>query len=238
MARIGKYRFPVRRVDDVVELVRKLVENLPGETEKDDVAKVLGLSPNSGGFFALLSSMRMYGLIDIVTGKVRVTELGRRLSSPEVKVSEMVKIQIVKKIPLFRDLYEKYGREINENKLIEFLVEVAGTSREKAEKNAKKILSVYRSALPYLEKEERVGVEKETLDRLEPEVGTLKIIVETPDLKLTKIYPFNPESIELAKKLLESLKEQYKMHNGKMVSEMPARTPLDPSSAGICVGRG
>lgn len=210
MARIGRYRFPVRRVDDVVELVRKLVENLPGEAEKDTVAKVLGLSPNSGGFFALLSSMRMYGLIDIVTGKVRVTELGRKLSSPEVKISEMVKIQIVKKIPLFRDLYEKYGREINENKLIEFLVEAAGASREKAEKNAKKILSVYRSALPYLEKEERVGVEKETLDRLEPEVGTLKIIVETPDLKLTKIYPFNPESIELAKKLLESLKEQYK----------------------------
>ena len=207
MGIIGKYRYPVRRVDDVVEYLRRIIDVVPSDVEREGFAKALGMSPRSGGLFLLLSSMKMYGFIETNMGRIRVTDLGKRVCSTDLDVANKGKVEAVMRIPLFRDMYHSLGREVNKEDAISFLVKEAGAEESEAKKRAEKILQVYRNAVPYLVK--AIG-EKEKIEKreIEKETGTLKIIVETKDLTLSKTFPFNRESIDSAKKLLSFLEDQ------------------------------
>ena len=215
MGIVGKYRYPVKGVDHVVGHLKRVIDRVPSRAERREFAEALGMSLKSGNLFLLLSSMKMYGFIETGMGYIRITNLGRSVCSRDSNVAHRSKVEAVRRIELFRDLYDHIGREPDENKIISFLTEKVKMGKEEAYKKAKSILRVYRDVLPYLE----AAVSREDVV-LEPEIeeeklGTIKITVNADGFIFHKVLPFNKKGIESLQKLLNFLKSQAEELNEK-----------------------
>ena len=215
MGIVGKYRYPVKGVDHVIGHLKRVIDRVPSRAERKKFAEALGMSLKSGNLFLLLSSMKMYGFIETGMGYIRITELGKSVCSRNSDVAHRSKVEAVRRIELFRDLYDHIGREANEDKIASFLTEKVKMGEEEAYKKAKSILRVYRNVLPYLE----MAVNREdTIFETEIEEkrpGTIKITVNAEDFIFHKVLPFNKKGIESLQKLLNFLKSQAEELNEK-----------------------
>ena len=215
MGIVGKYRYPVKGVDYVVGHLKRVIDRVPSRAERKRFAEALGMSLKSGNLFLLLSSMKMYGFIETGMGYIRITELGKSVCSRDHNIAYRGKVEAVRRIELFRDLYDHIGREVNEEKIASFLTEKVKVDEGEAYKKAKSILRVYREVLPYLEA--AMTREDTTFKREieEERLGTIKITVNAEGFIFHKVLPFNKKGIESLQKLLNFLKSQAEELNEK-----------------------
>ena len=208
MGIVGKYRYPVKGIDHVIEHLKRVIDRVPSRAERSKFAEALGMSLKSGNLFLLLSSMKMYGFIETGMGYIRITELGRSVCSQDPEMAHRGKVEAVKRIELFRDLYDHVGKEANEDKISSFLTEKVKMGKDEAYRKTKSILRVYREVLPYLEaamsREDTVF--KPEMEEGKP--GTIKITVNAEGFIFHKVLPFNKKGIESLQKLLNFLKSQ------------------------------
>ncbi len=80
-----------------------------GSIDLNDLAAVLNHSTTrSGSLLLKVTSMKSYGMLTR-WGKIYITEIGAALAYPKNREEEEALQKAVKNIPLWRELYNRYG---------------------------------------------------------------------------------------------------------------------------------
>lgn len=151
MPKAGKYEYPFFDLDSCVEKLRayhKVVQT--EETTRILMAETLEMSMTGGGFVNLVSSMRIYGLIETGGKNVKITDLGKKILYGEATEKEQAGKKAVSSIDLFRELYEQFGKDIQQEQIRSFLRQKANVDISKAEKMAKSIDTIYKKVSNYI----------------------------------------------------------------------------------------
>ena len=203
----GRYRFPDRGIEKASEYIKQILKVCPDEVGKDVVADALGMSVKSGAFFVTLASLNYYHLIEVGGKKIKITDLGKKIRSIDPNEVEEAKIEAVRKIEIFSEIYAQYGEKATIEQLRAFLREKAGEDRLKAERKASELLKVYKEAVTYLKLAEKpkkptIG---EGISRRE------SVALEQIELRVGEFYqkiPCSIEGINMARTMLNFLENQ------------------------------
>lgn len=140
--KIGKSSIPdVRLFPTLVNSVKLMYNKFESrEIDYDTLATLFDhKSAKSGAFLMKISYMKAYNLID-GRGKVRVTEIGRKIVLPNNPDEENNGIiQAISSIPLWKTLFDKYTKNEKELPTNNFWVdvrEICGVSPEEAQNKA------------------------------------------------------------------------------------------------------
>jgi hypothetical protein len=219
--KIGIYSIPRFRLPKLIDATRKIYDGIKGnEVEPEVVAHLLGLSPASGGFKQKLADLRSYGLIT-GRGKVKVTELGKKITYPDSEHDKYeAHVQLLRNIPLWNEIYEKYGVSIPRSNFWVDLSKITGVEAPEAKNKEDLIRKAYMDDVKYLKpvekpislsKGEAIGRRLETM-----EVGIEKV-PQAPssveELRMGDIRIWLPKAniqsaIRKAKKLLAIYEEE------------------------------
>lgn len=159
MGKLGKLSYPEIVLDKSIEDVRRIYKKFGSDeiADMNAVAGAIGLSKaKSGTFFYRRAALRAYGLIE-GRGRIRVTELGKRISYPLNKDEELkAREKAVKNAKLFEAIYNKYGVEIPKEKFWVDLVKFTGAESPEAQKIERRIRHLYLAAVKYLKPVEKL----------------------------------------------------------------------------------
>ena len=207
MAKIGKYRLPLRGIDKMVKLAGQIREKCGSEASRQTIADALGVSATGGAFYINMSALVFYGLAEASGGKIRLTPLAEKILYPVHGAGEAkkAKVEAVERLPIFREIYRSCGANPTEERLKAFLVENAGVARSKVENILPKALKVYKGSIEYIkhaEKSEKPGF-GEDIGRGEIPMA-LKVYAHDVHMEL----PQTPENIDIAINVLTQLKKR------------------------------
>lgn len=172
MPKVGKYDYPVYGPKIAIESLEKIRD--AKVTSIVGVAHVLDhKSINSGGFQSKLASMdKYYGLIDRRGDAIEITPLGKRIAYPADSEEKAIAIrEMLLKVPLINDLYERLGEVYDRDQFFIHLSELAGVDRDIAVKETSNVRKIYDEALPYLRASDSVSKEEDSA-RGVPQVPT------------------------------------------------------------------
>ncbi len=99
--------FPYNNLNDAVEVAKAIHTNV-GSGDCDDVqlAAWLGMSPKSSGYRVQLSASRMFGLIETVNGRHKLSPFGKMANDPQREREARAKAFM--NVPLYARVYEQY----------------------------------------------------------------------------------------------------------------------------------
>jgi len=134
--RIGRYSVPaIRLYPTLIDAIRRLYNRFrEGEvSDLNEVAITLNhTSAKSGAFLLKLTALRAYGLID-GRGKIRISELGSSLAYPKDRSEEEKALEkAVTNIPLWKELYLRFGVNLPKQGFAEELAKITGATLEEA----------------------------------------------------------------------------------------------------------
>lgn len=156
--KIGKYDIPEMRLyPTLVEAAKKIYENFGLNEASDEltVAKLLGHETNkSGAFLYKMSYMRAYGLVE--KRGLKATELTKKLTyDPDENERNNALKQILLNIPLWQELYGKFGKTLNTSNLWVELTKIAGLEAPEAQKAQENVRNAYLADFQYLKEEKK-----------------------------------------------------------------------------------
>jgi hypothetical protein len=103
----SKIDFPYSDLESVLEVARILNNNTGGAPAEDiQLAAWMNQSASGGTFRSRLSSARLFGLIEILQGRISLTSLGREILDDAKFKGAMVEAFL--RVPLFAAMYEQY----------------------------------------------------------------------------------------------------------------------------------
>jgi len=158
MPKAGKYEYPFFDLDAcITKLIEyhKVVQT--DETTRTLMAETLKMSMTGGGFVNLISSMAIYGLIETGGNNIKITSFGKTILYGEASEIQQSKKKAVSSIDLFRELYEQYGKDIQQEQIRSFIRQKANVDISKAEKLAKNIDTIYKKVLNYIIPAQKLG---------------------------------------------------------------------------------
>jgi len=222
MPKAGKYDYPFFDLDSCIDKLReyhKIVQT--DETTRVIMSETLHMSMTGGGFVNLISSMEKYGLIETGSNNVKITSFGKAILYGEPSEIQQAKKKAVSNIDLFRELYEQYGKDAQQEQIRVFLRQKANVDISKAEKIAKSIDIIYKKVLNYIVPAQKLGFPSLGSGRRDPITETTK---EPLKIQKSGLYieiasdPKQLENIEDAKEMLifweQRLKAKQKQEKG------------------------
>jgi hypothetical protein len=210
--RIGRYSVPpIRLHPTLIDAVRRLYSRFQDKEVGDlnEVATTLNhTSAKSGAFLLKLTALRAYGLID-GRGKIHITELGASLAYPKDRSEEEKALErAVTNIPLWKELYLRFGTTLPKQGFAEELAKITGATLEEAKAKEGWIRRAYQDdLLPLISrpptKEENQPQQKKAEEGLS---GYIEFTAGEIHLKL----PLTKEGIEAVEAALSILKKRFK----------------------------
>lgn len=176
--KVGKYDIPTYRLHPyLVEATKKLFENFKFEEAPNSltVAKLLDhKTDKSGGFLTKIADMRSYGLI--TSRGIKVTDLGRRLTYGETDEEKNQALkEAVLTIPLWKELYSKFGKTLPTSNFWAQLGKIAGLEAPDAQKVEENVKKAYLDDFQYTKEEKKVETEESKLsDQTKIDTSTAK----------------------------------------------------------------
>ena len=157
--KIGKYDIPEMRLyPTLVEAAKKLYESfgLDEATDELTVAKLLGHETNkSGAFLYKISYMRAYGLLEKRGLKVTATTKKLTYDPDEEERNKALK-QILLNIPLWQEIYSKFGKNLPTSNFWVELTKIAGLEAPAAQKIEENVRNAYLADFQYLKEEKKL----------------------------------------------------------------------------------
>lgn len=143
---IGSYDAPeIRLVPETLEILKKIQESYQDDSiQSKDLAILLGYKYGTESqFYRKIRSLQQYGLLE-GKGTFRITELGKSILIPiDDDEQKELRTKAILNVPIWNELYKKYGKSIeNENFWVK-LMNVTGVERDVAKNAAGKILKWY-----------------------------------------------------------------------------------------------
>ena len=153
--RVGNYQIPTYRL---FPKVAEAIENIYREyifdeaTDAETVAKLCGhKSSNSGAWLYKLADMRAYGLLE--KRSIKATPLAEKFTSGTDEDKQKAINEAIMNIPLWREFYEKYGKQLQESNFWVQLQKFTGLSNIEAQKHADSIRKAYLDDIKYYKPE-------------------------------------------------------------------------------------
>jgi hypothetical protein len=237
--KIGSYTIPNNRLRTLIEDAKKVYEKFPNEeVEAEFIAHTLDNSPTSGAFKQKLADLRSYGLLE-GRGKIRISELGKKVTYGHEDEKREAFEKIIKNIPLWGIFFDKYGVSIKEDNFWVDLAKITGLERPESQNKAEWVRKAYLDDVRYykpVEKAQESGLGQEnqpervpmSIDRRETQMETQQFSQNTinaigyigfPEYSKAPIEIKDELSYNIAKQLLEAignkLKEKTKEVTGK-----------------------
>jgi len=210
--RIGRYSVPpIRLYPTLIDAIRRLYSRFQDNEVSDlnEVATALGhTSAKSGALLLKLTALRAYGLID-GRGKIHVSELGASLAYPKDRSEEEKTLErAVTNIPLWKELYLRFGATLPKQGFAEELAKITGATLEEAKAKEEWIRRAYQDdLLPLASKpsarEENLYQQKKVEEKLS---GYIEFTAGEIHLKL----PLTKEGVEAVEAALAILKSRFK----------------------------
>jgi hypothetical protein len=202
---------PIRLYPTLIDAIRRLYSRFQDNEVSDlnEVATALGhTSAKSGAFLLKLTALRAYGLID-GRGKIHVSELGASLAYPKDRSEEEKTLErAVTNIPLWKELYLRFGATLPKQGFAEELAKITGATLEEAKAKEEWIRRAYHEdLLPLASKpsarEENLYQQKKVEEKLS---GYIEFTAGEIHLKL----PLTKEGVEAVEAALAILKSRFK----------------------------
>ena len=148
---IGKYSYPLFRLNALLEDTRILHEKFGRkEISREHIAQVLGQKPTSGGLSQKLADLRAYGLLSGGHGKFHVTDIGVKATFGNESEKADALDAAVKNIPLWMEIYKKYGNEpVSETFWLD-LAEITGVERPESQNKAETVKKAFLEDIKYI----------------------------------------------------------------------------------------
>ncbi|NHK27440.1 hypothetical protein FF098_005945 [Parvularcula flava] len=110
--------FPYNDLDSATEVARAIFSTGGQSCENEQLAGVLDVSARGGAYRARLSPPRIFGLIEVERGGVRLTQLGMNILDPQK--DQKARVDSFLSVPLYRQVYESYkGRMLPKGTALE-----------------------------------------------------------------------------------------------------------------------
>jgi hypothetical protein len=149
---VGKYSYPTYRVGALLKDVRILYDKFENKyISTEHISQLLGHKPKSGGFNQKLADLKSYGLIVGSRGSYRVSDIGIKATYPgNPGESEAALDKAVRRIDLWRIIYEKCGKVPEEHTFWIDLAEITDVSRPESQKKADTVRKAYMEDAKYI----------------------------------------------------------------------------------------
>jgi len=193
-------------------VVRRLYNRFQDKEVSDlnEVATALNhTSAKSGAFLLKLTALRAYGLID-GRGKIHISELGASLAYPKDRSEEEKALErAVTNIPLWKELYLRFGTTLPKQGFAEELAKITGATLEEAKAKEEWIRRAYQDDLlpliskPIAKEENQPPQQKKVEEKLSEYI---EFTAGEIHLKL----PLTKEGIEAVEAALSILKRRFK----------------------------
>jgi hypothetical protein len=179
--KIGNYAYPDVPLSESVEDAKKIYDRFKDEeVDSKLISETIGY--RGGTFLQRLSALRKYGLVS-PRGKIRITDLGKKITYPANWEMELNAIEeAVKNVELFKIFYERFGLELPKEKFWVNLVNITGAEAPDAQAKEDTVRQIYMESVKPLISKERVGKAEVpgTFEIPEPDFATF----ETDDFKI------------------------------------------------------
>ena len=211
---------PVRLYPTLIDAVRRLYNRFQDNEVSDlnEVATALThTSAKSGAFLLKLTALRAYGLID-GRGKIHISELGTSLAYPKDRSEEEQALErAVTNIPLWKELYLRFGATLPKQGFAEELAKITGATVEEAKAKEEWIRRAYQDdLLPLISK---LSVKEKTSPQQKKLEEKLSEYIEFTAGEIHLKLPLTKEGIEAVEAALAILKNRFKQTTDKQVND-------------------
>lgn len=151
MTEAGKYVYPAIGLDEAIDLLEKIKDQLiNNEIKREIFLEKQGLSPEGGRSYAKISALVYYGLAETGEGKIRLTELAKKILYGTENEKKMAKPEAVSKVEVFNEIFKQFGADANTEQIQTFLRQTAGLDYSESQKESPKLRKVYIKVSSYL----------------------------------------------------------------------------------------
>jgi hypothetical protein len=98
--------FPYADLDNAVRIPRGVHQRGGLSCEVDQLAAELKVSTKGGGYRQMLAAAKVFGLVTLGQGSVRLTQLGQRINDPTQE--KKVKAEAFLAVPLYKAIYDRF----------------------------------------------------------------------------------------------------------------------------------
>jgi len=112
MFKIGIYNCPSLKLSEYAEIVRKIHDSYRDQVTATELAQVLEVSSRGKGLRSRVEDLQLYHLIE-GSRSYKLTELGLRVASNSDDFDALK--QAFLSVPLFKAMYDKFGRTLPED---------------------------------------------------------------------------------------------------------------------------
>ncbi|MCJ7631779.1 hypothetical protein MUP77_05195 [Candidatus Bathyarchaeota archaeon] len=213
--KIGNYVIPDQRLFPKLYDAAKLIyENYRLEEAEDEnaVAKLLGhKTANSGSFNGKIADLRQYGLLE--PRNLKASQLTETLTYGEEQDKVDATTTAVLNVPLWKELYSKFGVVLPESNFWVQLQRITGLDPLEAQKHADYVRKAYLDDAGHIKAQSKpqsggVGVTHGIIDN---SMSTINIQAG----QFSQTIPFTKDGIEYAKGFLDLLKTRLASNDEK-----------------------
>ena len=145
----------IRLNPTLFEATKSLYEKFPNEEATDQltVAQLLGhKTDRSGAFISKIADLRAYGLVS--SRGLKVTDLGKKLTyDPSDKERNNALKQVLLNIPLWKELYSRFGKSLPTSDFWVELTKITGLEAPEAKRTEEIVRNAYLADIQYLKEE-------------------------------------------------------------------------------------
>jgi len=206
--KIGSYSVPdLRLFPTIYNDVKLIYDNYRLEEAKDDdtVAKLLKHKRASGGtWFSKLADMRLYGVLE--PRGIKLTPIAEKMTYGTEEEKEAAIKNVVLSIPLWKELFSKFGKELPESNFWVQIQKLTGIDPLEARNDADYVRKAYLDDVAHIKAENKSdsGGKPKLPNQIDTNVSTINIQAG----QFSQTIPLTPEGIALAKGFLDLLCKQ------------------------------
>jgi len=214
----GRYEYPGRDLDDCVAYLTNAYKVSKSDIMKRETfAQALNMAPRGGGFIELVGSMAEYGLVETGNGQIQYTDLAKGILFGEPPDQAQGKQKAVRSVPIFADIYDRYGSNCTDEQLRLFLRDKASVDISKVGDTATELGKLYRKVVNYL------GTPTEAKAPSQPRTGMIDLVEGYGSVTTAfgTIKVLNSATLEIARKLLDAIEAEMKKEEARSIGSSP-----------------
>jgi hypothetical protein len=110
IARVGENRYPVYDLNSCIALAKKVKDDGGNDCTPEQLGALMGYkNTNGGGFATRVSNAKMFGLIETVQGRYRITQRAETILYPTMESErQQMLVDAFLSVPLYRRVYEMH----------------------------------------------------------------------------------------------------------------------------------
>lgn len=231
MSKNVKPAYPARNADDCVDSLKIAFDKTKKTTDtRQEFADGLNMTAGGGAYNVLVGSLSSFRFVETGNGQIVYTDLGKKATFGKDDEVKEAKREAVANIPIFRELYNRYGASISDDQIRIYLKNDLGVDMQDLDSYTEKVSLSLKSNLQYLitvkqddkKSDEKKGGEDLDLTDDNSVLGTAQALIVS---KFGRLKISDEETLAMARMYLGYIEKQLKetkLAPTKEIEEAPA----------------